>query len=78
MHGSCLASCSVTTCVWCWICPWWTATLVPCHDHSLLSCMHACSGVTGHFPDGPGSRPWVSIDEQVTDKCAKIVGTLIR
>eukprot|EP00045_Choanoeca_perplexa_P013694 m.155985 g.155985 ORF g.155985 m.155985 type:complete len:456 (+) comp16428_c0_seq1:44-1411(+) len=34
----------------------------------------AKAGVTGHFPDGPGTRPWVSIDEQVTDKCAKIVG----
>ena len=32
------------------------------------------SGVTGHFPDGPAPRPWVSIDECVTGHCATIVG----
>ncbi|EDQ88034.1 uncharacterized protein MONBRDRAFT_26773 [Monosiga brevicollis MX1] len=36
----------------------------------------ATGGVTGHFPDGPGKRPWVSIDETVTDKCARVVGAL--
>eukprot|EP00055_Hartaetosiga_balthica_P011009 m.48869 g.48869 ORF g.48869 m.48869 type:complete len:452 (+) comp7420_c1_seq1:36-1391(+) len=34
----------------------------------------ATGGVTGHFPDGQGTRPWVSIDSTVTGKCAKIVG----
>eukprot|EP00056_Hartaetosiga_gracilis_P013591 m.226675 g.226675 ORF g.226675 m.226675 type:complete len:453 (+) comp13866_c0_seq6:1840-3198(+) len=34
----------------------------------------AKGGVTGHFPDGQGTRPWVSIDSLVTGKCAKIVG----
>lgn len=32
--------------------------------------------MTGHFPDGPGKRPWVSIDELVTGESARIVGAL--
>ncbi|EGD75996.1 kynureninase [Salpingoeca rosetta] len=34
----------------------------------------AKGGVTGHFSDGPSKRPWVSIDEQVTGKAARVVG----
>lgn len=37
-------------------------------------CTSPFSGVTGHFPDGPGKRPWVSIDELVTGESARIVG----
>ena len=33
----------------------------------------AARGVNGHFDHGKG-RPWVSIDENVTDKMARVVG----
>lgn len=43
------------------------------YSHGVMDYIWS-SGVTGHFPDGPAPRPWVSIDECVTDKIAKVVG----